>query len=267
MENYPLVKDFFPINSGLFSHCEYDFGSLIDKEKLDVMFYTNYATRTVAPLAKHLVTGDKPTSGELEFIASFLVSYYKIKWDKLKDLYLSDYDPLHNYLDELTETIEGSGSKALSSSSSDVSSSTLSLQTDTIREDNLTRLEAINGEEEGSGSTDTSVFGFNSDSPVPSDTIDNSNGSSFTSANSLTNTGTQSYNVSKTGENSSGKNVESESSEAISNTTTKISTHKGNIGNLTTQQLVSQEIKLRQWNFIESVLEDAKELLTIPLYL
>ena len=48
---------------------------------------------------------------------------------------------------------------------------------------------------------------------------------------------------------------------------TKTSTHSGNIGNLTTQQLIKQEIELRRWNFIEAVLEDAKELLTIPMYL
>ena len=43
-------------------------------------------------------------------------------------------------------------------------------------------------------------------------------------------------------------------------------THIGNIGNLTTQQLITQEIELWRWNFINEVLNDVKEFLTLPLY-
>lgn len=43
-------------------------------------------------------------------------------------------------------------------------------------------------------------------------------------------------------------------------------THKGNIGNLTPQQLIRQEIDLWRWNFIEVVLNDVEEFITIPIY-
>lgn len=43
-------------------------------------------------------------------------------------------------------------------------------------------------------------------------------------------------------------------------------THKGNIGNLTPQQLIRQEIDLWRWNFIEEVLTDVKNFITIPMY-
>lgn len=42
--------------------------------------------------------------------------------------------------------------------------------------------------------------------------------------------------------------------------------HLGNIGNLTTQQLLTQEIELWRWNFIQEVLNDVKDFLTIPVY-
>lgn len=42
--------------------------------------------------------------------------------------------------------------------------------------------------------------------------------------------------------------------------------HKGNIGNFTPQQLISQEIDLWRWNFIEEVLDDVKTFITIPIY-
>lgn len=43
-------------------------------------------------------------------------------------------------------------------------------------------------------------------------------------------------------------------------------THKGNIGNLTPQQLIHQEIELWRWSFIEEVLNDVKDFITIPIY-
>ena len=43
-------------------------------------------------------------------------------------------------------------------------------------------------------------------------------------------------------------------------------THKGNIGNLTPQQLIRQEIDLWRWNFIEEVLNDVKNFITVPIY-
>ena len=42
--------------------------------------------------------------------------------------------------------------------------------------------------------------------------------------------------------------------------------HKGNIGNFTPQQLILQEINLWRWNFIEEVLNDVKNFITLPIY-
>lgn len=43
-------------------------------------------------------------------------------------------------------------------------------------------------------------------------------------------------------------------------------THLGNIGNHTTQQLLTEEIELWRWNFIQQVFNDVKDFLTLPLY-
>lgn len=45
------------------------------------------------------------------------------------------------------------------------------------------------------------------------------------------------------------------------------SIHKGNIGNLTPQQLITQEIDLWRWNFIDEVMSDIKSMITIPIYI
>lgn len=43
--------------------------------------------------------------------------------------------------------------------------------------------------------------------------------------------------------------------------------HSGNIGNLTSQQMLKEEIELWKWNFIRTVLEDARDFLTLEVYL
>lgn len=47
----------------------------------------------------------------------------------------------------------------------------------------------------------------------------------------------------------------------------KQSIHRGNIGNLTPQQLITQEIELWRWNFIDEVLNDIKSMITLPIYI
>lgn len=47
----------------------------------------------------------------------------------------------------------------------------------------------------------------------------------------------------------------------------KQSIHRGNIGNLTPQQLITQEIELWRWNFIDEVMSDIKSMITIPIYI
>lgn len=43
--------------------------------------------------------------------------------------------------------------------------------------------------------------------------------------------------------------------------------HFGNIGNLTSQKMIQEEIELWKWNYVQSVLEDARDFLTLPMYL
>lgn len=43
--------------------------------------------------------------------------------------------------------------------------------------------------------------------------------------------------------------------------------HFGNIGNLTSQKMIKEEIELWKWNYIQSILEDARDFLTLPVYM
>ena len=42
--------------------------------------------------------------------------------------------------------------------------------------------------------------------------------------------------------------------------------HFGNIGNITSQSMIKEEIELWKWNYVQTILEDARDFLTIPIY-
>ena len=43
--------------------------------------------------------------------------------------------------------------------------------------------------------------------------------------------------------------------------------HFGNIGNITSQKMIGEEIDLWKWNYMREVLNDVKEFCTLPVYL
>lgn len=266
MENYPLVKDVFPIVSSIFSHCDYDFG-IVDTTQLDSMFFTNYGLRSVSPLVTSLVTSEKASDSDLTILATAMVALYQFKWDKLKALYITEYDPIHNYFDELTENVEDSELKNSTFNNNDKTSSTVNEKIDGSKSTNSTRSEENTSSETSINNSDSSIYGFNSSNSVPTNSSDGSDTNSYNGKNSVKNEESQSNDVTKASESSSSRTMTNEKNATTSNSRVKTSTHKGNIGNLTTQQMIKQEIEVRQWNFIQSVLEDAKELLTIPIYL
>lgn len=265
-EKFPQVREIFPIINGLFAHCDYDFG-IVDKAELDRLFYTNYGLRSVAPLVTSLVLNPQATDDDLTILAQTFTALCSYKWDKLKNLYTADYDPLHNYLDELVESVEDNTSNNTTLNTSDSGSSKTTEKLDSTRTDNLQRAENNTSTESGTTNDNASLYAFNSTQPVPTNLSDGNDSTNYQGTTNVTNTGTQANVTNKTLDGSNSRKLTSTKESDVLSRITKTSTHRGNIGNLTTQQLMKQEIELRRWNFIESVLEDAKELLTIPMYL
>lgn len=265
-EKFPKVSEIFSISNGIFSHCNYDF-QVISKEELDMLFFTNYGLRSVAPIVTSIVISPKATETDLNVLGETLTSLCRYNWDRLKDMFIAEYDPLHNYLDELTETIEDENNKTSNVKSTDGTTFTSSEKLDSTKKNDFTRTENINSTENRLNNDTTSVYGFNSVGSNPSNSINGTGNNDYESATNVTDSTNQTNKGTKTNDSNSSRNLSSERTSGENFTRTKTSTHKGNIGNLTTQQLVKQEIELRRWNFIESILTDAKELLTIPLYL
>lgn len=230
-----LIKDLFPSYQGLFTKFEFDFG--VSKSLLDIMFIGQYGYKNPTPFIEAIHDEDEPkmTSQELLTTAAAIFSLYSNKWERLKEIQDAEYDPLHNYLDEWTDHNTGSDSRSRTGSST--------------RTDTLNTTETTN-----STTTDSqadSIHGFNSSTAVPTD---NSSGSQ-----------TVSKTVADTGTNTRGLS-ESET-ETGSDLRDRYGTHSGNIGNITTQKMINEEIQLWKWNFINQVLSDVAEFCCLPVYL
>lgn len=158
------IKELFTIANGLFQHMDYQFRSEVVKSHLDIMFVSNYGKRNPSPVVETIQeTAGRPlTDAELTVLATLIVETYRNKWDKLGAIYDIEYDPIHNYLDEWSDTSdeekEANGSTqrtdtteygkvdTLSNTRTDnlQSSRTVAEDIDRTRTDNLTELETRN---------------------------------------------------------------------------------------------------------------------------
>lgn len=124
-----------------------------------------------------------------------------------------------------------------------------------------------------SGSDSTQNTGTQSDSGSDTGTITTEN----TGTQQNSGTGTVDESISNTGTRT---NVLSEShggNDTITNNLThtddytrnrdRSGRHFGNIGNLTSQKQILEEINLWRWNYMQEILNDVKEFCTLPVYL
>lgn len=263
----PQIKTVIPLNNGIFSHMDYDF-EFITATELDIMFGVNYGERPISPVLDRLVSNYiSITDEELSDVSNLVLSIHRKKWDRYKDIYKLEYDNIHNYLDEYTETVDITETEDGSTTGNVTSTNTDTISTTDVRTDNLTKSGTYTSNSTESGTGTDSVFGFNSSTGVGANSNENSRENESTDGSEVKETGTLQHDVES--EKTLNLSKESTGTTNLESSTKKERTfkHKGNIGNLTTQELIRQDIKLWEWNFIESVLSDVKNLLTLPIYL
>ena len=367
------IKKLFPKTNGVFAHMNYDFRAEVTKGSLDLLFVANCGMRNPSPIVETIHDEDEVqlTNEELTTLAGLLLETYKVKWDKLAEIYDIEYDPIHNYLDDWEDTsdedreLTGSTQRddetkygkvdTLSNTRTDNLSSARTVDDDrtVTRTDNLTELETRNlagsdartdnlteqhtygksetrtdnltevvdqdGTNSDTGSAANSIYGFNSSTAVGADSSSTSDSGSSTNdvtttntgtqtlantgSDSISNSGTQSHTSSDTGTvttaNTGTQGVVTDATlqDTTLNTGTRqlsqtdtlsgkdeysrdISTHDvettgrdrsgrhfGNIGNLTSQKQILEEINLWRWNYVNSIIDDVKEFCTLPVYL
>lgn len=259
------ISQFINPTLGFFSLMSFDF-EFMSKEQLDILFYANYGNKNPAPIVFKTVSLT-PTLSEVQKLAAMTEALYSVKWARLKALCKTEYDPIHNYEDKLTESIKDVGTAGNTTGGTFTDKGTDTLSRDATRTDNLKSASQLASDVTTGSNTTDGIYGF--------DSVDASNAEKSVASgtehevgtNTIDNTGTQ------TNASTDTDTVDKTKTSAITvdshngNDRTRNSTHSGNIGNLTTQQLMKQEIELWQWNFIQNVLADLCEFVTLPIYL
>lgn len=294
------IREVIPKSNGIFSHMNYTFRAEVTKTNLDLLFYTNYGLKSPSPIVDAIqeTAGEQLTSAELDLLAASILEMYKPKWDKLGEIYDIEYDPIHNYLDQYEDESDGTRNETESDeyTRADAYGHTVgdnNLRTDNLTEtvtygrsetrtDNLTETEDVSTTTTGTDSNANNVYGFNSSTAVGHDTSSGSNSSSETVDRDIHNTGTQASTsggadtTANSGTRTDARTItnggtdtrtfDEDRTDAVAEHKERSGRHSGNIGNLTSQKQILEEISLWRWNYMKEILNDVKEFCTLPLY-
>ena len=88
-----------------------------------------------------------------------------------------------------------------------------------------------------------------------------------TDSRTTTNTGTRTIGTQGATGGSDGVTGTKSSTEDVVTDKNRSGRHFGNIGNLTSQKQILEEIELWKWNYVQEILNDVKEFCTLPVYL
>lgn len=281
-----------PITKNLFNYIDYDFSELgIDNATLSFYFASKYNERWCNSVVELLMESDGTiTNANLTVLGQYIKQLYEKKWDKLAALLTAQYDPIHNYLDDMTEEITDNDDKSVTldldgtnsnTRTDNTTETTSNTRTDnTTRTDNLTRTDDLEQTRDVGTTNDRtdSVYGFNSSDAVPSEekagsgSVDETDTQTGTVRNTgtVTNTGTVSNSGSRqntgTVGNSGSNTVDSTENTERDYTRERTVTHTGNIGNIATQDLMQKEVDFWAWNFVIQVISDVADVITLPTY-
>lgn len=255
----------------MFNYIDYDLtGTSLTTQMLSFLFYSKSANRWCSPFIDNFIEendGEKEISEQnLQMIGSYVKGILQPNWDKFKAVTLEEYDPIHNFSSNTVETIsdEKSNTRTDNLTRTDNITRTDSFTNTNQRVEEIDTTEQVNKSDNSSG--ESGIYGFNSDDSVGSDT----NNSELTSDITTNKDGS----VTTTDNGSNGGT--SRNSGTVTNTGTQSDSgtfgreretiQTGNIGNLSTQKLLREEIELWQWNFAEQIVTDVMRLLTLSIY-
>lgn len=238
------------------------------KSNLDILFVARFGKRNTSSIVEAIQStyGEELTDAELTALAAVIVEVYSPKWNRMAEIYDIEYDPIHNYLDEWEDTNTGSDSNTRTLDTDVTMNYGETQSTTNTRTDNLTS--ATTGSTTASGSTNVgdSTYGFNSDTAVNKDASATSTSDESTNTTTTTDTGTVGDVGSLTKGGSDSKVSSGTITDEGADQRDRSGKHYGNIGNLTSQKMIKEEIDLWRWKYVDEILNDVREFCTIPAY-
>lgn len=204
---------------------------------LNRLYYAHSSQKRLSKLCEDLLALHD-YDGYISYVAGMCYTLYSDKWNRIYNALTLDYDPIENY--SMTEKVIDTGTDERTTRDT----GTVSNTAETTDGGTLT--------ESGTNGTDTSLYGFNSSTSVPTDTTDAKTNNTTTRNLTGTENATETRNLTGT-----------ESNEHDYKTERKRS---GNIGVTTSQQMAQSEIELRQYKFFNGVFEDLDSIITLYVW-
>lgn len=215
---------------------------------LNMEYHGNHSgNKVISPLLDNILgQNDKLSSDNLATIADIINSMYSIKWTKLYNTTIQEYNMLHNYDMIETESIDREHNNT-----SKTENNTTVNSTDTTK-----KTGSVDTNSTQNSQVDNSVFGFNTETAVPSDNSNNN----LTINQSVTNDLTDTLNTTDT--TNANINV---TDDDTSNEKRNLS-RSGNIGVTTSQQMIQSERDLWNWLLYDTIFNDIDKIVTIQVY-
>lgn len=244
---------------------------------LDVMFATRFGERQlrkwVSDLDVHTDSTKTVTSDNIRYtniIAQMINERYGDKWNRIAEVLAIEYEPLENY----NRAEDGSFQHSNSGADSDVRTFDNRKTDKEIAggyTDADTRGVTKGGKVKTDRQTDDSAYGFNSSDDVPTDsqhvveTVEYA--PTQADAYKETNSGSiqRTYNTYKETETPSGTETLTHNINNGSFGWDKLDVH-GNIGVMSSQQMLEQELEVRKNVLFDIILNDIADMLTISIY-
>lgn len=270
-ENLTKIREILTPTSNLFGYIDYDLtDTTLTNEMLSFLFYSRSANRWCTPFIDTFIVdvdGEKEISEQsLQMLGRYVKGILEPKWNRLKAVALEQYDPIHNFSSVTVETIsdEETNTRTDNLTRTDNTTRTDSFTNTNERVEEIDTTEQVEKSDNSNG--ESGVYGFNSDDSVGTDTNTSELLSNVTTNKDGTVTTTDSGTNGGTSRNTG--TVTNTGTQANSGTygRERQSTQTGNIGNLSTQKLLTEEIELWQWNFAEQMVTDVMHLLTLDIY-
>lgn len=254
---------------------DFEFATL---SQLDILFYTSFGGRTIAPIISYFMEDGSISDAKLQELSDSILAVYQQKWDRLKAVAKIEYDPIHNFYDEMHEEISGTDDITIKDTGTRSNTGTQTndgtIENTGTQQHQSTKLNT--GTQQNAGTMNRTlndkIFGFNSStSQGENDHITSeTTGSTRTDNLSETVNGTRTDNLqeeqsfTRTDNLQMTNNLKEETDDDYTRLRDYLRT--GNVGNITYQKMLQEEIELWKWNFIQQVLSDVRDFTTIQIY-
>lgn len=264
--------------------------------EMDIAYFASYSGDKPATIFVDRLS----TNGvaDVKKIADILWRLYHKSWTRLYEAYSLDYTPTDNY--NILETVQrdqkndrtinrtsdttGSVNSTVQSTDKETSSGETTGKSDTkidTTEDETTTV-AYGKVDKVDTETDQYTYGFNSTEKVPTnvaiETSTNTQSGSDTTTRNLVNTVTNGVTTSgitsgtidtvSNGTNATitGEKTKDDTTDTDTENENSTRNRTGNIGQTSYQDLISQELELRKWNFFRQVFADCDRFLVLSIY-